>query len=646
MNHHNIYFAFVIAIFFIFSGCAAKSPLIHASSRGDSLAVQKIINEGTYINEPDCRGYTPLMYAIWAGNTETVQLLINNGADINAKDEDGITPLMWASSYGYSDIVKIIIDRGADVNARDSNGYTSLLFASSYGHLDIARILIDRGANVNVRGKANSTPYSLARKTSGVSEASNSVPLNTQGIYSATADDGGTVYLYRYAPHTTETPAFRTNGTPVVIFTGIMVNMNQFLSCTPPDMKKAYDNVDVPSVSSAPAWTLNAEGTDYETYIKADKMRYYSLAHYLWLQGYDPWLVNYRDTGRAPIHSTGSNDRSLNTLDTWAALDVPAAIGRVKEVTGKRMFIGGHSTGGLVAYAYLQGVYLDYGGAATTWAKRSWYKSRFTLGYHPHVKSSIALAKTRNADIKGFIGIDPAGVPWLPRLLDSTIFWMFTGSEIFLPLDFISDKFLQLLPSMLISTSTDIIFGLINTVASDDVADPNIFNYMNFWLVEDMDPLMEDWLVRYGVSGASARSLGHYMDMGLNNTLREHYLNGKENDLGAKWIKGGPPPNAGNDGYYYYSENMSRMTVPLIIFSSSTGALVSPQATYEFIISKKSPTTYDQWYVVSGTAHIDIVMGKKTPTVVFPQLGTWLKTVDALPDNPINTTTPASRLDQ
>jgi len=38
--------------------------------------------------------------------------------------------------------------------------------------------------------------------------------------------------------------------------------------------------------SSAPDWALNASKTDYEPYIKADKMRYYSLAHYLWLQGF------------------------------------------------------------------------------------------------------------------------------------------------------------------------------------------------------------------------------------------------------------------------------------------------------------------------------------------------------------------------
>jgi pimeloyl-ACP methyl ester carboxylesterase len=481
---------------------------------------------------------------------------------------------------------------------------------------------------------------------SGMGHASSPVPLNTPGIYSATADDGGTIYLYRYAPHTNKTPEFRTRGTPVVIFTGIMVNMNQFLSCTPADMKEAYENVNIPPVSSAPAWTLNTGKTDYEASIKADKMRYYSLAHYLWLQGYDPWLVNYRDTGRTPIHSAGNNDRSLNTLDTWAALDAPAAIAMVKEITGKRMFIGGHSTGGLVAYAYLQGAYLDCGNVATAWLKRASFKSRFALGYHPHVKSSADLAKTRNADIKGFIGIDPAGVPWLPGFLDSTIFRMMAGSQFFLPLDFISDKFIRPLPSTLVCTSTDMFFGFINALASDDVDDPNLFNYMNFWLAENMDPLMGDWFVRYGVSGASVRSLGQYMDLGLKNVIREHYLNGEENFIPAKWMKGGPAPHPGNDGYYYYSENMSRMTVPMIVFSSITGALVSPQATDEFIISKKAPTAYDQWYVISGTAHVDIVMGKKAPTVLFPRLGAWLKTVDALPGNPTNTTTPALRIDR
>lgn len=204
-----------------------------------------------------------------------------------------------------------------------------------------------------------------------VSQAATNVPLNSKGIYSVTADDGGTIYLYRYAPYTTGTPAFRTSGTPVVLFTGIGTNMNQYLSCTPSGMTSVYSGVYVPPVSSAPSWALNSAGTDYETYIKADKMRYYSIAHYLWLQGYDPWLVNYRGTGRSPIHSTGANPNGMINLDIWATLDVPAAIAKVKSVTGKRMFIGGHSTGGLVSYAYLQGAYLDYGLINTASAKNS-----------------------------------------------------------------------------------------------------------------------------------------------------------------------------------------------------------------------------------------------------------------------------------
>lgn len=479
---------------------------------------------------------------------------------------------------------------------------------------------------------------------SGLSQASG-VPLNSSGIYSTTADDGSKIFLYRYAPYTTGTPQFRTSGTPVVVFTGICMNMNQYLSVTPSDMKDAYSGVYVPDVSGAPDWALNADGTDYEAYIKADKMRYYSLAHYLWLQGFDPWFVNYRDTGRGDVKSTGTNPSSMNTLDTWATLDAPAAIAKVKSVTGKKMFIGGHSTGGLVAYNYLQGAYMEYGISSASWAKKAYYQICYKLGYQPHVRASAALAQARNADVKGFIGLDPAGVPALPNLLDTPLFWTIVGSKLFLPLDYISDNLISLFPEKPLVSMLEGVFGLLNKAAAGDSAVSDFFDYLNFWVVEDMDPCLEDWTVRYSIGGAAIRGFGHYMDMGLHNTLREHYANGRENYL-KYLVKGAPTPNPGKDGYYYFSENMSRMTVPLIVFSSSAGSLVDPEGTYDFIISKKSPTAYDEWYVLSGTGHFDLAMGKRMPTTVFPQLGDWLKGVDALPGNPPNITTPASRIDE
>ncbi len=472
-----------------------------------------------------------------------------------------------------------------------------------------------------------------------------SIPLNEKGIYSTSPDDGGVIYLYRYAPYTTGTPAFRTKGTPVLLFPGIGMTMNQYLSCTPPGMEDEYSIMSLPPVSQAPDWILNAKGTDYIESIKADKMRFYNLAHFLWLKGYDVWLMNYRDTGRAPLHSQGNNRRTLNTLDTWATLDTPAAIAKVKAVTGKRMFIGGHSTGALVGYAYLQGAYMDYGKATTAAGKKAYYNYNFALGIQPHVKGDAALAKARNAEIKGLIALDPAGLPPLPSNMDTSFMWSLVATPLYLPLDNMGDYLFQLVPSKTMYTMEDMIFGYLNKAALADNGE-NLFTYMNFWLVKNMEPCMEDWVIRYSCGGTSIRAFGHYMDLGLNKTIREHYLNGKENYMSnSKLTKGGGTPDPANDGYYYYDRNMSRMTVPLLTFSSTAGALVSPTNTYNTIISKKMPTAYDEWYVVNGTAHVDVALGKKMPLDVFPQLGYWLEMVDALTVNPPNTSKPATRND-
>ncbi|NMD42586.1 MAG: hypothetical protein GYA86_04655 [Firmicutes bacterium] len=466
-----------------------------------------------------------------------------------------------------------------------------------------------------------------------VAPLTSTVPLNKDGIHEAKADDGSTIFLYRYAPYNPKgKPEFRTNGTPIVLFTGITMNMNQYLSCTPPGMERAYRDVYVPPVKDAPAWALTKNKKDYEPYIKEDKMRYYSLAHYLWLEGYDPWFVNYRGTGRGLVQSKGTNPDGITTLDTWATQDTPAAIAKVHQVTGKNMYIGGHSTGGLVCYDYLQGAYMDSGSAKTDRAKEAYYRLCYALGFMPHVKASSDLAVERNNMIKGFIGIDPAGVPDLPvTLLNTTPFWTLVGSRLFLPLDSVSDNLIQLFPSKPLVGIVEGLFGLVNLASSGNSIINNFFGYLNFWVVENMDPCLEDWTVRYAVGSAPIRGFGHYMDMGLNYTLREHYLNGKENYLSPKLIAGvaGPRPK---DGYYYYSDNdnMARMSVPAIVFSNGTGSLVSFDETKNFLMEKKTKTKYDEQYGVEGSGHFDLAMGLEMPAKggMFEKLGAWLEKVE------------------
>jgi len=114
MKHHYHFIASIITIFLITSGCAVKTPLIKASGSGDSLAVQKLIDEGANINESDGEGYTPLMSAAWSGKVETVKALLQKGANVNAQDNYGLTPLMHAVLERQVEVSKYLIKSGAD----------------------------------------------------------------------------------------------------------------------------------------------------------------------------------------------------------------------------------------------------------------------------------------------------------------------------------------------------------------------------------------------------------------------------------------------------------------------------------------------------------------------------------------------------
>jgi hypothetical protein len=148
-------FVIVLGVILL-SGCAAKSSLIQASAKGDSLAVQKLINEGANVNEPDSKGYTPLMNAAWAGKIETVKVLLNKGANINAQDNYGLTALIHAVLERQVEVSKYLIKSGADINVKNQEGQTVIDIALSFSQWDVVADLVKAGANLWVpkAGKA------------------------------------------------------------------------------------------------------------------------------------------------------------------------------------------------------------------------------------------------------------------------------------------------------------------------------------------------------------------------------------------------------------------------------------------------------------------------------------------------------------
>jgi len=153
---------FCFSLLIVMAGCASTTPLIKASKEGDSLAVQKLIDAGANINEPDSSGYTALFYAIEYGQLEVVKRLISKGANIEAKDSLGITPLVFAAYYGYNspnaaNIIKLLIKSGANINEKSPYGETILDLALSSAQGDIVAELIRvRGVNLWIpeNGKA------------------------------------------------------------------------------------------------------------------------------------------------------------------------------------------------------------------------------------------------------------------------------------------------------------------------------------------------------------------------------------------------------------------------------------------------------------------------------------------------------------
>ena len=101
-------FVFIITALLITTGCAAKSPLITASSKGDSVTIQKLVKEGANINEADEKGYTPLIYAVWSGNIEVVKTLLSLGANINQKDTSGSSAAYYATYNGAPNIANLL----------------------------------------------------------------------------------------------------------------------------------------------------------------------------------------------------------------------------------------------------------------------------------------------------------------------------------------------------------------------------------------------------------------------------------------------------------------------------------------------------------------------------------------------------------
>lgn len=107
-----------------------RTPLHHATIRGDVAEVRRLLAAGVNVNAQDRNGWSALHQAAQEGHVEVVQLLLDKGADVGAKTSENYTPLHWAAIMRHQEVVRLLLAAGADPHAKDSRGITPWKVAS------------------------------------------------------------------------------------------------------------------------------------------------------------------------------------------------------------------------------------------------------------------------------------------------------------------------------------------------------------------------------------------------------------------------------------------------------------------------------------------------------------------------------------
>lgn len=145
-----------------------------------------------------------------------------------------------------------------------------------------------------------------------------------------------------------------------------------------------------------------------------------SFARFLAARGYDVWAANHRRVGKRGPRSSGARGYGFDEL---ACLDVPALVERVRAETGERPFIVGHSMGGMMAEAWLQGVALESVRVARV-PRVSLSGVRWQDVFARRVTADPARIAARGAAIRGVVAIaSPPRFDWPARGANALTFW-------------------------------------------------------------------------------------------------------------------------------------------------------------------------------------------------------------------------------
>jgi ankyrin repeat protein len=134
------------------------TPLMLAAYDGNIQLMQRLVAQGSQVDQKNKYGLTALFFAAGAtrtqatpkGSTESVRFLLEHGATFNIKSSrNGFNALMAAADNQNAGSVLLLLQHGADINSLTTDGRSALTMAVGRLDTDVVKLLLDRGARVN-----------------------------------------------------------------------------------------------------------------------------------------------------------------------------------------------------------------------------------------------------------------------------------------------------------------------------------------------------------------------------------------------------------------------------------------------------------------------------------------------------------------
>jgi ankyrin repeat protein len=137
-------------------GTSSTTAIAGAVRLGNLAMVQKLLDLGVPVDEPERSGITLLDRAVLGNQVEIAKLLIVRGGDVNHADKIGFTALLYAASidFGDSAMIDLLLKSGAHTDVRTKDGFTALDLARKYKHTHLIASLEASGVTASVPSPA------------------------------------------------------------------------------------------------------------------------------------------------------------------------------------------------------------------------------------------------------------------------------------------------------------------------------------------------------------------------------------------------------------------------------------------------------------------------------------------------------------